>query len=198
MKRILTFSLALLCLLSLASCGSPASGSAESGVVSAAPAETGDASSAPGENANVSPIEPVELPEFPGGPGAAPGEPVTINGTGKARIDYTGSRSEVRYVTSAEALPDCEGLADYDGAWFQDHALVLVTETVNSGSVEVEIAAITLENGTASVELSHGMSGDYGTNDMATWLLWAEVEPGLEGLTWTVANPALSPDSVAS
>ena len=193
MKRILTFSLALLCLLGLTGCSGreaasgPSSDSGENGVVSAAPAESG----------GVSPIEPVQLPELPGGPGAAPGEPVAIGGTGKVRIDYTGSRSEVRYVTSAEALPDCEGLESYDEAWFQDHALVLVAETVNSGSVKVEIAAITLADGVASVELFHEMSGDFGTNDMAAWLLWAEVEPGLEELTWTVINPALSSDSAA-
>ena len=187
MKRILTFPLALLCLLALTGCGSPASGSAVSGTVSATPTENG----------GVSQIEPVALPELPDAPGAAQGEALAIGGTGKVRIDYTGNRSGVRYVTSAEALPDCEGLADYDGAWFQDHALVLVTETVGSGSVKVEIASITLADGVASVELSHEMSGDYGTNDMAVWLLWAEVEPGLEGVNWTVINPSLASDSVA-
>lgn len=197
MKRILTFSLALLCLLALTGCGSPASGGAESGAVSAVPAESGDASSAPGESVNVSPIEPVELPELPGTPGAAQGEPVSIGGTGKVRIDYTGSPSIVRYVTSPAELPDCEALADYDEAWFQDHALVLVTETVGSGSVKVEIASITLAEGAASVELSHEMSGDAGTADIAAWLLWAEVAPGLEELTWTVANPALSSETAA-
>ena len=28
---------------------------------------------------------------------------------------------------------------------------------------------------------------------MATWLLWAEVEKGLEG-TWEIVNPALTPE----
>ena len=33
--------------------------------------------------------------------------------------------------------------------------------------------------------------GQVGTADMATWLLWTEVDTGLEDYQWTVANPAL-------
>ena len=38
--------------------------------------------------------------------------------------------------------------------------------------------------------LAKEMSGTVGTADMATWLLWAEVEQGLTE-NWTVTNPGV-------
>lgn len=114
------------------------------------------------------------------------GESVTVEGTGCVRVEYAGNVSSVRYITSADQLPDHEALAAYDAAYFENKALVLVRETVSSGSVKVGIAAI--EGGV--VTLSHELSGDAGTADMASWLLWAEVEPGLD-YEWSVANPAV-------
>ena len=111
--------------------------------------------------------------------------------TGRVRVAYTGNASSVRYVTRVEELPDNEALNGYDAAYFEDHALVLVVETVSSGSAQVDIASI--EGGV--VTLSHKMPGGEGTTDMATWLLWAEVEPGLDW-TWSVANPALKSDAL--
>lgn len=107
-------------------------------------------------------------------------------GSGCVRVEYTGNISSVRYITSADQLPEHEALAGYDAAYFENKALVLVKETVTSGSVRVGIASI--ENGV--VTLSHEMAGQLGTADMATWLLWAEVEAGLE-YDWSVANPAV-------
>ena len=48
-------------------------------------------------------------------------------------------------------------------------------------------------NVTAVVALTHQGPGEgqVGTADMATWLLWTEVDTGLEDYQWTVANPAL-------
>lgn len=118
-------------------------------------------------------------------------ETVTLDGTGCVRIPYQGNVSSVRYVTSVEELPDNEALAAYDEAFFEAKALVVVKESVSSGSVQVGIASI--ENGV--VTLSHEMPGDAGTADMATWLLWAEVEKDLD-CSWSVANPALESDTV--
>uniref|UniRef100_UPI001C9E8AF7 hypothetical protein n=1 Tax=Klebsiella pneumoniae TaxID=573 RepID=UPI001C9E8AF7 len=81
-------------------------------------------------------------------------------------------------------------LAGYDEAYFVEKALVVVYETVSSGSVQVDIASI--DGGV--VTLSHEMSGNVGTADMATWLLWAEVDAGLD-YTWSVANPAVEPNT---
>ena len=143
-------------------------------------------------------------------PTAAPGGTQTVGDTGdgtvredgsyvpgqvnRLRLTYNGNVSSALYVTSAAQLPDYPELSAYDDAFFKDHALVLVQESVSSGSVEVGIESISLkENHAAVVTLTHqGPSeGQVGTADMATWLLWAEVDTGLEDYQWTVANPAL-------
>ena len=67
-------------------------------------------------------------------------------------------------------------------------------ETVSSGSVQLEIGGIYRDGDTATVKLNRAMSGDFGTADMATWLLWVEVDAGLE-LTWKLENPAMKPDT---
>ena len=119
--------------------------------------------------------------------------PVAFSGAGKVRVEYQGNRSGVVYVTEPSQLPDVAELKKFDEAFFEDHALVLVTDTVSSGSVRIELDKIAARDGTASVTLNRTMPGDAGTTDMATWLLWAEVEPGLE-YQWEIANPGL-PDN---
>lgn len=121
--------------------------------------------------------------------------PPTLGQTGKCRVAYRGSVSAVKYVTSPDQLPDVEDLQEYDAEWFRDHALILVTETVPSGSIQVAIESVSIDGDTATVTLSHTMEGDAGTMDMAAWLLWAEVEPNLT-CTWTIANPALKTETI--
>lgn len=122
----------------------------------------------------------------------AQGDPVDDDAKGAVRIPYEGNESTVRYITSASQLPDNEELAGYDDAYFQQNALVLVTESVNSGSIEVAIDSIRQTDRGSEVVLYHSRpeESQATTDDMATWLLWAEVETGKEGI-WTVANPAL-------
>lgn len=110
---------------------------------------------------------------------------------GKLRIKYTVNRSSVQYITSADRLPNYEELAQYDDAYFEKHALLLVVESVRSGSVDTGILSVSIEEDCGAVTLYHEMpQGAANTSDMATWLLWAEVEPGLE-CRWSVVNPAL-------
>lgn len=116
---------------------------------------------------------------------------VELAGTGCVRVEYSGNVSSVRYITSVDQLPTHEALAAYDAAYFENKALVIVYESVNSGSIRVDIASI--DNGV--VTLSHEMPGELGTADMATWMLWAEVDAGL-ACEWKVANPALKSDAV--
>lgn len=114
------------------------------------------------------------------------GEPLTLGGTGCVRVTYTQNVSSVRYITSVDQLPDNEALAGYDDAYFETGALLIVMESTSSGSTKVSIESV--EDGV--VTLGHEMTGDAGTTDMATWLLWAEVEKDLD-YEWSVANPAL-------
>ena len=121
-------------------------------------------------------------------PTAAPGGTQTVGDTGDGNV------SSALYVTSAAQLPDYPELSAYDDAFFKDHALVLVQESVSSGSVEVGIESVSLKaDHAAVVTLTHQGPGEgqVGTADMATWLLWTEVDTGLEDYQWTVANPAL-------
>ena len=121
---------------------------------------------------------------------------VEISAQGSARLSYNGNESTVRYVTSVSELPSYQPLSQYDDAFFQDHALVVVTESVSSGSVDVKIDSICCTDTQNSVVLYHSAPQDdqAGTNDMATWLLWAEVDRDIQG-AWTVANPALTSDA---
>lgn len=143
-------------------------------------------------------------------PTAAPGGTQTVGDTGdgtvredgsyvpgqvdRLRLTYNGNVSSALYVTSAAQLPDYPELSAYDDAFFKGHALVLVQESVSSGSVEVGIESVSLKaDHAAVVTLTHQGPGEgqVGTADMATWLLWTEVDTGLEDYQWTVANPAL-------
>lgn len=108
------------------------------------------------------------------------GEGVAFENPGKVRLSYIGNRSYVRYITSVEELPAEEALKGYDESFFETGALLIVVETVSSGSVRLEIGSITLDGDTATVTLSRSMPGDVGTADMATWLLWAEVSRELD------------------
>ena len=122
-----------------------------------------------------------------GGGGLGAQEIQVAGATGAERIEYKQNASSVRYITRVEDLPDYEALDGYrNEEYFQTNALLVVVDTVTSGSVKVAIDSV----GNGTVTLSKEMSGDVGTADMATWLLWAEVDQGLEE-HWSVANPAL-------
>ena len=115
---------------------------------------------------------------------------ILLGQTQKLRISYNGNRSGVRYVTDPSQLPDYPELEGYDEAYFADRALLLVVETVASGSVKVDIQSVTVDNGVAYVVLDHEIPTGMSTADMTTWLLWVEVDTGLE-YTWNLVNPAL-------
>ena len=115
---------------------------------------------------------------------------VETSATGAQRIEYKQNASSVRYITRVEDLPDYEALDGYRNAeYFQNNALLVVVDTVTSGSGQVSIGFL----GDGTVTLAKEMSGTLGTADMATWLLWAEVDQGLTD-TWTVTNPGVQND----
>ena len=118
--------------------------------------------------------------------GTQPTADASIEG-GKLRLEYTGSRSSLTYVNSVDQLPDYAELAEYDAAFFEKHALLLVVDTESSGSIQVGFASIDPSTGT--VTLSREMNGDVGTMDMATWLLWAVIDRD-DSVTWSLENPS--------
>ncbi len=121
-----------------------------------------------------------------------PGESLAFANPGKTRITYKGDVVDIRYITSVEQLPDVEALAGYDAEYFENHALLIVVETYSSGSMQVELEDIRVSGDTAVVSLKRTMDGEVGTADMATWLLWAEVEKGLE-YTWLIKDQPQEP-----
>lgn len=116
---------------------------------------------------------------------------IQLGQCGKLRIPYAGAANGVRYITDSSQLPDYPELASYNEAYFRNHALLLVTRTVSSGSAKVDIQSVEMENGVAVVSLAYELPEGLGTADMTTWLLWAEVEQGLD-CGWILKN---SPES---
>ena len=117
---------------------------------------------------------------------------IALGEQGKIRCRYSVNISTVRYITSVDQVPQVDGMERFDEAYFQEKALLVVLETVTSGSVGVKIDKVTVEDGKAVVTLGHIPGAEIGTTDMTVWMLWAEVEKGLE-YQWQVANPALEP-----
>ena len=124
--------------------------------------------------------------------GALEGEELPFENAGKVRLTYEGNRSYVLYVTSVDQLPKEGSWTGYDESYFETKALLIVVETLNSGSVQVDLEAIRVNGDTAGVHISRTMAGEVGTTDMATWMLWAEVEAGLD-LNWVLANASQLP-----
>lgn len=124
--------------------------------------------------------------------GELEGELLPFENAGKVRLNYEGNRSYVRYVTSVEDLPPEGSWTGYDEEYFETKALLIVVETLNSGTIQVELESIIVDGDTAYVNVSRTMDGDVGTSDMATWMLWAEVEKGLE-YDWTLLNASRLP-----
>lgn len=130
----------------------------------------------------IKPAKPMtEIPETSGN------QLVGFSDPGILRTPYDGTPDAIRYVTTPDQLPGEDAFAAFDEAFFEEHSLVLITKTANSGSVKLSIRAIELVGNTATVTLGSEMSGDVGTMDMATWLLWAVVEKDLD-CSWALAG----------
>lgn len=175
MKKILCMLLAALLLLT--------------GCTPASPGETtAPETTVPEETEQTLPIQ--TMPDL--GIGDAEGELIWFRNSSKVRLDYTGDRSYVRYITNLDQLPDEEALQGYDEAFFAESALLVVVETVGSGSVQLEIESVHISGGTARVTLKRNMPGEMGTADMATWMLWVEVEQGLD-CEWVLEGGSKQP-----
>lgn len=118
---------------------------------------------------------------------------------GRVRLPYTRRRSDARCVTSLSRLPDVPALKAYGPDFFAGHALLLVTDTTASGSLPPILHTADITDGYGTVRLHRPLPArnQCGTQDMATWLLWAEVPVSWAVLSWTVANTALPPERLS-
>ena len=75
----------------------------------------------------------------------------------------------------------------------------LVTDTTASGFLPpiLHTADITDGHGTVRLQRPLAARNQCVTQDMATWLLWAEVPVSWADLSWAVANPALPPERLS-
>lgn len=126
-----------------------------------------------------------------GGTGAVGSQSVTLEGSDKLRITYQqGVGNSVTCVSSVDELNrfglyGSDKLAAYDKHFFDSKALVLVKYTVNSGSTQLSLDSATQVSNMVSVHVDAQSSG-MGTSDMATWLLWAEVDKSLSDCQWVL------------
>lgn len=128
---------------------------------------------------------------FAGGTGAVGSQSVTLEGSDKLRITYQqGAGNSVTCVSSVDELNrfglyGSDKLAAYDNNFFDSKALVLVKYTVNSGSTQLSLDSATQVSNMVSVHVDAQSSG-MGTSDMASWLLWAEVDKSLSDCQWVL------------
>lgn len=126
-----------------------------------------------------------------GGTGAVGSQSVTLANSDKLRITYQqGAGNSVTCVSSVDQLNrfglyGSDKLAAYDNNFFDSKALVLVKYTVNSGSTQLSLDSATQVSNMVSVHVDAQSSG-MGTSDMATWLLWAEVDKSLSDCQWVL------------
>ena len=91
-------------------------------------------------NLEATEVDPPEVTLHEGG-GLGAQEIQVAGATGAERIEYKQNASSVRYITRVEDLPDYEALDGYRNAeYFQTNALLVVVDTVTSGSVQVHHA----------------------------------------------------------
>lgn len=122
-------------------------------------------------------------------------EEIKFRQAGKRTVHYSVNMSIARYIDAPEKLPDYEELKQYDAAWFENRALLLIYETVRSSSVQVDVDRIVVEEGRADITLTHTPKDNAGTTMYTTWLLWLEVDADLD-LKWSVVNPAEENETV--
>ena len=126
-----------------------------------------------------------------GGTGAVGSQSVTLENSGKLRIAYQqGAGNSVTCVSSVDQLNrfglyGSDKLAAYDKHFFDSKALVLVKYTVSSGSTQLSLSSATRVSNMVSVHVD-AQSAGMGTSDMATWLLWAEVDKSLSDCQWVL------------
>lgn len=112
-----------------------------------------------------------------------------------ARITYDYNRSEAKVITNIHDLSpynEIKELVKYDEDYFNTSSLLLITQTTNSGSIGVSIEAIAAIDKVLKIKLGYTVP-EIGTADMATWLLWVELDKNYDEFLGEIINPATKP-----
>lgn len=137
-----------------------------------------------------------------GGTGSVGSTPVALESPQSLRIVYQqDTPNSITYISSMEQLRTyglygSEKLAAYDEDFFASKALVLVKYTVNSGSTKLQFGDAIRVSNMVSVSME-AQPADFGTSDMATWLLWAEVDPSLRDCQWVLDTAQINSGGIA-
>lgn len=118
------------------------------------------------------------------------GNDIAYTVLGSCNVTYTVNVSKAQYITSAESLPNYDALKEYDDAWFAEHALLVILETVPSGKISVGIESIKYDADNANITLTHTYDGTLAIATNTVLLVWAEVPTDLS-YNWNIVNPAL-------
>ncbi len=132
------------------------------------------------------------VPSFTDGTRGDPdiGIDVAFKVLGTQNVKHSLDISQAKYITSVDDLPSYDALAEYDEAWFREHALLVILETVPGGKITIDIDSIKLDGSRADITLARGYDGKLSTTTNVVWLVWAEVERDLH-YTWNITNPTL-------
>lgn len=109
---------------------------------------------------------------------------------GNINLTHSVNVSYAVYVTRAEDVPNYAQFSEFDEAWFENHALLLIYESVASRNVQVSVESILKDGETARITLAHETDASAGAALKVTKLVWLEVEQGLQ-FSWIIENPAL-------
>lgn len=114
---------------------------------------------------------------------------------GIARITYDYNRSEAKVITNIQDLSpynEIKELVKYDEDYFNTSSLLLIAQTTNSGSIGVSVEAIAAIDKVLKIKLGYTVP-EIGTADMATWLLWVELDKNYDEFLGEIINPATKP-----
>lgn len=98
--------------------------------------------------------------------------PSNLEGVGLVTIGSTSELEQFRGSTTDERIQI--GLSQYGESFFENNALLLVLWETNSGSVQQSVSFSRVGD-TATVKIDTSMP-EYGTNDMANWIVVVPVK----------------------
>ena len=117
---------------------------------------------------------------------------IEFSEVGITRVNYDYNRSEAKVISNIQDLAYYEGikeLSKYDKEYFNTNSLLLITQTTKSGSIKVSVEDIATIDKTLKIKLGYSVP-EISTADMATWLLWVELDKKYDKFLGEIINPA--------
>lgn len=118
-----------------------------------------------------------------------------LDNQGSKKIVYSGQESSIVCAGDRKSMVNFAGsdageLKNYTDEYFEGKALLMARISVRSGSDRPSFKSVMFKEGRALVTLKY-YAPKIGTCDMATYLIWAEMDRKYAGYDWEISNPAL-------